>query len=308
MKIVYTVFVTNLGLCYKVGSQIKMVDRILEQEAAIRQVLSGDRKSSHLTPTWQDVDVLESVSKALSPLKEFTDILSGERHVTVSAVKPMLKVLKDSVLAPGTSDTQLTKDIQRRVITYLYEKFSKQETDELLNMATFLDPRFKTDYIDEDEEKELVIERITEEATEMIRKQKGQASEGENSAAAITPVSEPPAKKSKIGTFLKRCQKESPNDTSSSLSRTPLERVQQEIEKYTRDVNPDSESDPLEWWRVNCTLFPCLSKMAQRYLCICATSTPSERVFSTCGNVVTSRRTLLKPVKVNMLVFLSKIF
>ena len=49
----------------------------------------------------------------------------------------MLKVLKDSVLAPGTSDTQLTKDIQRRVITYLYEKFSKQETDELLNMATF---------------------------------------------------------------------------------------------------------------------------------------------------------------------------
>ena len=60
-------------------------------------------------------------------------------------------------------------------------------------MTTFLDPRFKTDYIDEDEEKELVLERITEEATETIRKQKGQASEGENSAAAITPVSEPPA-------------------------------------------------------------------------------------------------------------------
>lgn len=286
-----------------------MVDRILEQEAAIRQVLSGDRKSSHLIPSWQDVDVLESVSKALSPLKEFTDILSGERHVTVSAVKPMLKVLKDSVLAPGSSDTQLTKDIKRRVITYLYEKFSKQETDELLTLATFLDPRFKTDYIDEDEEKELVIERITEEATEMIRKQKGQASEGENSAAAITPASdssEPPAKKSKIGTLLKRCQKESPNDTLSSLSRSPLERVQQEIDKYIQDVNPDSESDPLEWWRVNCTVFPCLSKMARRYLCICATSSPSERVFSTCGNVVTSRRTLLKPEKVNMLVFLSK--
>ena len=29
-------------------------------------------------------------------------------------------------------------------------KFSKQETNELLNMATFLDLRFKTDYIDED--------------------------------------------------------------------------------------------------------------------------------------------------------------
>lgn len=286
-----------------------MVDRILEQEAAIQQVLSGDRKCSHLIPTWQDVDVLESVSKALSPLKEFTDILSGERHVTVSAVKPMLKVLNDSVLAAESSDTQLTKDIKRRVITYLNEKFSKQETDELLNVATFLDPRFKTDYIDEDDEKELVIERITEEATAMIRKQRSQASGGEGSAATVTvtPTSdsnEPPAKKSKIGTLLKRCQKESPNDTLASL--TPLEKVQQEIEKYTQDVKPDSESDPLEWWRVNCCVFPCLSKMAQRYLCICATSTPSERVFSTCGNVVTSKRTLLKPEKVNMLVFLSK--
>jgi hypothetical protein len=177
-----------------------MVDKILEQEAAIHQVLSGDRKSSHLIPSWQDIDVLKSVSKALSPLKEFTDILSGERHVTVSAVKPMLKVLKDSVLAPGSSETQLTKDIKGRVITYLYEKFSKQETDELLTLAT-------TDYIDEDEEKELVIERITEEATEMIRNQKDQASEGENSAAAmsaITPASdssEPPARRVKLEHF-----------------------------------------------------------------------------------------------------------
>ena len=93
------------------------------------------------------------------------------------------------------------------------------------------------------------------------------------------------------------------NDNLSPLS--PLERVQQELKKYRQELNPDSESDPLDWWRVNCTVFPCLSKMAQS---ICATSTPSERVFSTSGNVVTSKRTLLKPEKVNMLVFLSQEF
>ena len=31
----------------------------LEQEPAIRRVLSNDRKASHLVPTWQDVDILE---------------------------------------------------------------------------------------------------------------------------------------------------------------------------------------------------------------------------------------------------------
>ena len=45
---------------------------------AVRVVLASDRKTSHLIPTWQDCDVLESISAALRPLKEMTDALSGE--------------------------------------------------------------------------------------------------------------------------------------------------------------------------------------------------------------------------------------
>lgn len=65
-----------------------MVERILEQHKAIQQVLSEDKKHRHLIPTWQDVEVLESVNKALGPLLEFTDALSGEQQVTVSYVTP----------------------------------------------------------------------------------------------------------------------------------------------------------------------------------------------------------------------------
>ena len=63
-----------------------MLGRILEQKEAIRLALSADRSASHLIPTWQDIDVLESVDRALSPLHELTDILSGEQYVTVSAI------------------------------------------------------------------------------------------------------------------------------------------------------------------------------------------------------------------------------
>ena len=61
------------------GSQLHMIDRILEQEAYIRQLLATDRKHSHLIPTWQDLDVLESMRGALGPLEDFTDMLSGEK-------------------------------------------------------------------------------------------------------------------------------------------------------------------------------------------------------------------------------------
>ena len=67
-----------------------MVARVLEQEPAIRQVLSSDRKTAHLIPTWQDMNVLESLNKALSPLADLTDIISGEDYVTISTLKPLM--------------------------------------------------------------------------------------------------------------------------------------------------------------------------------------------------------------------------
>ena len=43
-----------------------------------------------MIPTWQDLDVLESIKTAPDPLSDFTDVLSGEDGVTVSSVKPVL--------------------------------------------------------------------------------------------------------------------------------------------------------------------------------------------------------------------------
>ena len=44
--------------------------------------------------------------------------------------------------------------------------------------------------------------------------------------------------------------------------------------------------------------------MARRYLVVVATSVPSERLFSTAGNVVTAKRCALEPENVEKLVFL----
>ena len=133
------------------GSMAKMVARILEQENAIRTVLSADRKASHLLPTWQDIQVLTAIHQALSPIAALTDILSGEEYVTVSAILPMLRLFETKLLKDEADDTQLTKDIkhikQDLNSRYTIPKISAMAL-KILQVATFLDPRFKCHFSD----------------------------------------------------------------------------------------------------------------------------------------------------------------
>ena len=75
---------------------------------------------------------------------------------------------------------------------------------------------------------------------------------------------------------------------------------------YLQDMAIDGEENPLTWWKTNQGRFPLMARLARKYLCICATSAPSEHVFSTASSVATPIRSLLKPEKVNMLVFLAR--
>ena len=120
-----------------------MITRLLEQEEAVRVVLSCDRKTGHLIPKWQDIEVLESISKALSPIAELTDFLSGENHITISSVIPVLHNLKNKILVENDEDTSLTKDIKKNVIDDMQARYADIDMQQVLNITTFLDPRFK---------------------------------------------------------------------------------------------------------------------------------------------------------------------
>ena len=60
------------------GSAYDMVERMLEQMDAVRNVLSKDRASSHLSPSWQDRDVLQSIAATLKGLETMTLTLNHD--------------------------------------------------------------------------------------------------------------------------------------------------------------------------------------------------------------------------------------
>ncbi len=98
------------------GSRQQMIERFLEQEAAITKALSADKKSMHLVPTWQDIEVLESIQKALKPLQDFTDALSGEEYVTISYVRPVLCLFNTSLLSHEGGNSELCKSIKTSIV------------------------------------------------------------------------------------------------------------------------------------------------------------------------------------------------
>lgn len=60
------------------GSCFKMTERFLEQEPAVRRVLTTDKKATRLIPTGEELAILESIRLALAPVAPFTDMVSGK--------------------------------------------------------------------------------------------------------------------------------------------------------------------------------------------------------------------------------------
>ena len=133
------------------GTHYKILDRILEQERALVQILGADTKTAHLKPLWQDTEVIESIASALKPVSDLTDVLSREERVTASCLKPLLNYLQNEALAEKEEDTTLKSDIQLRIKQYMKAKYDDESVMSMLKICCFLDPRFMLKYCNDDE-------------------------------------------------------------------------------------------------------------------------------------------------------------
>ncbi|KAI2645647.1 E3 SUMO-protein ligase ZBED1 [Labeo rohita] len=165
------------------GSRQRMIHRVLEQQWAISDVLSADRNSRHLVPSWQDPDVLESINQ-----------------LRVSYVKPVLHLMNTSILAANEEDSDLTKSIKMKILEYINTKYDNPATQELLDMTSFMDPRFKANYISSDKVSDIRTKVMSEIEATVLKEQS--LSNQDHQGMGPTDVTLKKAKKS-LGSFFK---------------------------------------------------------------------------------------------------------
>ena len=297
------------------GSTQAMVKRLLYMENEVKQVLVKDRKTAHLVPSWQDTAVLESFNE---PLAELTDIMSGSKYVTASCLSAMLQRLEKQILAIISSESEnetesedlLSNQLRQNILNDLLPRYtSHDDAVLLLNVTSFLDPRFKATFLtrenrvfdgeienlsDHQSELNCVKNRLSEDCASHMESNQVESNNTATGSEESTTVTGPtPAKKKKtvtLGSWLSRHSLES---TTDSLPRVTnhKQKISQEIELYAALPCSDYEINPLTWWHDHVLVYPALAYVAKKYLCIQASSSPSERLFSKAGQVITSKRT-----------------
>ena len=272
-----------------------MLARILEQQQAICAVLAEDRNkigtACHLI---NDLTTLEAISSVLKPLSTFTDALADEKVVTVSAFHPLLNHILEDLLVVSFDDCSLVKEMKETISDDLSARYIDLELSELIDKCSYLDPRFKTRYLNNIEETLVQIKSEAITIADNIFKEKPDEDEP------------PPAKKSKLGLGAILTKIVGTDSGSEASPTSSSERIDREMKYYLEKPAIDPDYDPLILWLSLKIKLPILAELARKYLCACGTSVPSERLFSKARFIINSCRSRLSPQNVNMLVFWAK--
>uniref|UniRef100_A0A8C2KQJ3 HAT C-terminal dimerisation domain-containing protein n=1 Tax=Cyprinus carpio TaxID=7962 RepID=A0A8C2KQJ3_CYPCA len=266
-------------------SAYEMVERFLEQQKAVCSVLADDRKKWHV----------------LSPVSSFTDALSGEKHTTLSAVLPLSwKIF--STLTVEEGDSNLKRQLKDNIREDLRQRYENTHLQLILNTATFLDPRFKDSFVTlrEEVKQNLMI------SVDLLK------AGGQSQQTSSPDDKQQPAKKTKsdLKSLLANIQGEKKSEHGEGSSSREDEGAETELKNefsvYEKMPEISAGEDPLTWWRTHETTLPHLAQFAKKYLCISASSSASEHVFSTSGLICSARRARLTEEHIDMLVFLAQ--
>lgn len=294
------------------NSTFYMLERLLELRTAISAVLS-DKKISKLADLDLDLTsrqwrLADSLLKLLRPFESATRLVSAEQNVSLSVVIPIMEGLQKGLSSADDDCEAITsvKGILTEQITTRF-KLDNLDADALPVMASLLDARFKKAKFFPDEEDK----QASHSALLSLMKAETARQEAVPTPPPPADVSdkekdslkEPPAKKPRTQTwdivgidF----------DDADQTSQKSTESEEEELRRYLDSEPLARNKNPLDWWRLKADSYPRLALLARRILCVQATSTPSERVFSAGGLIVNQQRATLSPANVDAIVFLNK--
>ena len=269
------------------NSTFYMFQRYLQQHNAITTTLCLlDRKDLCLNNT----ELLQDAVSLLAPFEAITTEISSEKYVSLSKIIPIVRSLHKLTVASKSKSA-----LREKLIANTAHRFGTVESNHTLAAATFLDPRFK----------KLAFTQIplANECEKHLLSEMGSVTlDDPREDVNDPPITNPdmsPASADDVWKYFDSKVIES-RDTQTIQSECLVE-----IKQYLASNVIDRKNDPLQWWSDNKIMYKRLYVLASKYLCIPATSVPSERLFSKAGELISAKRSRLKEKNINTILFLN---
>lgn len=239
----------------------KLIDNVEYKSRLIEDSLSNEE--------WE---MMEAFKNFFSLAKEYTTVASAKTYPTIS-VQPLIYdnlVLHCQVTI---NDPSLDFLPLRQAANLMLEKLDKYQSflkSDLAKIALFLDPR---------ESNQGTSQAIISKVRNILEIKYGYIFEN---------LIEPPKKRSLFGF------------KETIFTETKGDEIQEYMLWTAKKV--DDKTDIINWWKtIGVPRFPFLSKLAKDTLMVMASSVPSESAFSDGGQIITAKRSKMKPENLEIL-------
>ena len=280
------------------NSTYKMLDTCIAYKDAFGYYEDVDT-SYVWKPSDSDWVLFGKIRPILGTMAEATTAFSGSLYPTANCFYPyIVKVKRALIGAQQSGDTYLMS-----MAAAMLEKFDKywEEKNNVMVIATILDPRFKMRYIKwcfaqifDPVRCEIEINDINQELErlynkyEILNRQK-MGDNGTNRQSTLASLDTTSSMASIASDF------------QSFLQSSATESSKSELLIYLDEPNEPIDNkhfNLLRYWNVNCHRFPVVSSLARRFLAVLVSGVSSEFTFSNAGRVLDDYRSSLKPATI----------
>lgn len=221
-------------------------------------------------------ELLRELVEVLEPFEEASDMVQGDKHVSISLALPCVLGLRKHLAEVVTHQCSgivmgLSQALDRRLAGIL--------EDPLYVTATTLDPQFKLSWSsDSDWHKQVLLEEV------------------EKHTRTLSPIehyseTQPsPSKRCKLFSFIKQ--------RPTMQAKT----VEQELSTYLHEEPTDE--DPLQYWKRKSIDFPLLSQVAKKVFTVPATTTSVDQIFNTVSKTLRPDQCRFLPKNLDTLIYL----
>lgn len=285
------------------NSTFHMFKRFAEQSELVTTALCLLGKQD-LCITKKELELVQNASVVLEPFEDLTGEMSAEKVTSLSKVIPIVRGMQ-AYMSPS-NDSELSEAQQlyvssplgKELNSKMSRRFSILERSLCTGAATILDPRFKKiPFASADN-----VKYIVDNFTKLMHTESSE--QGPSTSNIVPQLNQVPAQKARKTAYWSIFDAKA--DKTAQAASRPSTGPHIELRRYFEEAHIPRDEDPLAWWKEHSVLFPKLSDLAKKFLCVPASSVPSERLFSKAGELVSQRRSCLKDTNINMILFLNK--